>query len=49
MRDFLPNSKEVKIDHDIIRKSIGIDISDNEITDILNGLRALILIRKVIP
>ena len=33
--NFLPNSKEVKIDHDNIRKSIGIDISDNEITDIL--------------
>ena len=33
--DFLPKEKEVKINHDKIRKSIGINISDNQITDIL--------------
>jgi len=33
--DFLPQSKEVKINHDNIRKSIGIDISDDEIANIL--------------
>ena len=33
--DFLPKNKEVKINYDNIRNSIGIDISDDEIINIL--------------